>query len=204
MSPTIVNPRNVAILVFDDVEVLDFAGPHEVFTVAGDIIRPAPFYVYEVGSTGSPVLARGRLLVSPRYSIDDCPDPDILVVPGGMGTRPLLKDERLLAWLAGRLPRVELMLSVCTGALLLAKAGLLAGLEATTHHSAFDHLAALSPDTRIVRDARFVESSDRIITSGGISAGIDMSLAVVERLLGEAALSMVVEEMEYGGDWRKA
>lgn len=198
MSPATVNPRNVAILIFDDAEVLDFAGPHEVFTVAGDLIRPPPFYVFEVALTPGPILARGRLLATPRYTIDDCPDPDILVVPGGMGTRPLLKNERLLKWLAEQADRVELLLSVCTGALLLAKAGLLAGKRATTHHSAFEHLSQLSPSTEIALDERYVESSERIITSGGISAGIDMSLFVVERLLGEKAKATVVEEMEYG------
>ncbi len=197
----IVNPRNVAILVFDDVELLDFAGPHEVFTAAGDMIRPSPFYVYEVSKTGAPILAHGRLLAAPRYSIDSCPDPDILVVPGGMGSRPLIKDERLIAWIAERAAKVELLLSVCTGALLLAKAGLLEGLAATTHHGAFEHLAALSPSTRIVAEERFVESSERIITSGGISAGIDMSLYVVGKLLGEKARATVAEEMEYG-DWK--
>ena len=201
MSQSIPLPRNVAILVFDDVEVLDFAGPLEVFTVAADMIRPSPFYVYEVGLTSSPVLTRGRLLASPRYSIENCPSPDILVVPGGMGTRPLLKHERLLAWIAERAAASELVLSVCTGALLLARAGLLIGLEATTHHGAFDLLAELSPSTRIARDKRFVESSDRIITSGGISAGIDMALHVVERLVGAKAREIVVEEMEYG--WPK-
>jgi transcriptional regulator GlxA family with amidase domain len=198
----IVNPRNVAILVFDDVEVLDFAGPHEVFSVAGDLVRPSPFYVYEVGISGSPVLARGRLVATPRYSLSDCPDPDILVIPGGMGVRPLLKDASLIAWIAERAEAAELTLSVCTGALLLAKAGLLAGLRATTHHGAFDHLALLSPSTTVVEDERFVEGSERIVTSGGISAGIDASLRIAERLLGAQARATVEEEMEYG-DWRK-
>jgi len=198
----IIAPRNVAILIFDDVEVLDFAGPHEVFTVAGDMIRPPPFYVFEVSKTGAAVLARGRLLATPRYSIDTCPEPDILVIPGGMGVRPLLKDERLVAWIAAKAARAELILSVCTGALLLAEAGLLAGLRATTHHGAFEHLALISPGTRIVKDERFVESSERIVTSGGISAGIDMSLHIVRKLLGEAARATVVEEMEYG-EWKK-
>ena len=199
----IVNPRNVAILVFDNVEVLDFAGPHEVFSVAGDLVRPTPFYVYEVGLGGSPVIARGRLVATPRYSIGDCPDPDILIIPGGMGVRPLLKHGALIAWITERATKAELVLSVCTGALLLAKAGLLAGLRATTHHGAFDHLALLSPTTSIVIDERFVEGSRKIITSAGVSAGIDMSLHVVERLLGAPALATVEEEMECG-KWRKA
>jgi len=202
MNPAIVNPRNVAILIFDDVEVLDFAGPHEVFSVAGDMIRPQPFYTYEVGLAAGPVIARGRLLATPRYTIDTCPDPDILIVPGGMGVRSLLKDQRLIAWIAERSTRVELLLTVCTGALLAAKAGLLAGKRATTHHGAFEHLSQISPTTEIVLDARFVESSKSIITSGGISAGIEMSLFVVEKLLGEKARATVVEEMEYG--WHRA
>jgi transcriptional regulator GlxA family with amidase domain len=189
-------------MIFDDVEVLDFAGPHEVFTVAGDLVRPPPFYVYEVGLSGAPVIARGRLIASPRYSIRDCPDPDILVVPGGMGVRPLLKDKALLDWIAGQAGRCELVLSVCTGALLLAAAGLLAGLRATTHHGALDHLARLSPTTQVVRDERFVAASERIMTSGGVSAGIDLSLAAVERLAGAEARRVVEEEMEYGS-WRK-
>jgi transcriptional regulator GlxA family with amidase domain len=202
MNPASSNPRNVAILIFDDVEVLDFAGPHEVFTVAGDMIRPTPFYLYEVGLTHGPILARGRLLATPRYTIADCPDPDILVIPGGLGTRPLLKDERLIAWIADMASKVELLLSVCTGALLLAKAGLLAGKRATTHHGAFEQLTALSPTTEIALEARFVESTKKIVTSGGISAGIDMSLSVVEKLLGEKALATVIEEMEYG--WHRS
>jgi transcriptional regulator GlxA family with amidase domain len=199
----VVSPRNVAILVFDDVEVLDFAGPHEVFNVAGDLVRPSPFYVYEVGLSGAPVIARGRLVATPRCSIRDCPDPDILIIPGGMGVRPLLKDKALLDWISGQAVRCELVLSVCTGALLLAAAGILAGLRATTHHGAFDHLAKLSPSTKVVEGERFVAASDRIMTSGGVSAGIDLSLAVVERLAGAEARRVVEEEMEYGS-WRKA
>ena len=198
----IVNPRNVAILIFDDIELLDFAGPHEVFTVAGELNSPSPFYVYEVAKSTAPVVARGRLLITPRYSFDACPEPDILIIPGGFGVRPLLKDTGLINWITEKAKTVELLLSVCTGALLLAKAGLLHAKQATTHHDAFAHLAELSPSTEIVRDRRFVESSEGIVTSGGISAGIDMSLHVVERLLGPAAKAVVVEEMEYGPHWK--
>lgn len=191
-------PRNVAVLVFDEVEVLDFAGPFEVFGVAREMARPSPFHVFTVSITGQPVEARGRLTVVPRYSIHNCPDPDILIVPGGAGTRPLLKHRALLQWLRERAATAELTLSVCTGALLLAKAGLLEGAKATTHHDATDHLALLSPSTRVISGERFVTSSDRILTSGGISAGIDLSLHVVERLLGSAVRAKVEEEMEYG------
>jgi transcriptional regulator GlxA family with amidase domain len=188
----------VAILVFDDVEVLDFAGPFEVFNVASELMRPSPFCVFAVGISSQPILARGKLVVTPRYSIGECPRPDILVVPGGQGTRPLLKHEGLLRWIAERAAEAELCLSVCTGALLLAGAGLLKDRSATTHHGAWELLGALSPTTELLRDRRYVDTSARIITSGGISAGIDMSLHVIERLLGSNTRTMVEEEMEYG------
>jgi len=190
-------PRNVAILVFDDVELLDFAGPYEVFNVAGEVADPPPFYVYAVGISDRPALARGRFTVTPRYSAWDAPQADILVIPGGYGTRPLLKHERLIAWIREQADKVEWLLSVCTGALLLARAGLLDDRPATTHHTAFDRLAALSPSTRIEGDKRFVQASDRIFTSGGITAGIDLALYMVERLAGAGVHKLVVEEMEY-------
>ena len=184
-------------LVFDDVEVLDFAGPYEVFNVASESGSPPPFYVYAVGIGGQPVQARGRFIVSPRYSMENCPQADLLIMPGGFGTRPLLKHERLISWIAEQAERVELLLSVCTGALLLAKAGLLKNAPATTHHTAFDQLKQLSPTTSIVKDQRFVKSSAKVYTSGGISAGIDLALHMVEKLAGPDVHAAVVEEMEY-------
>jgi len=193
------SPRNVAILIFDDVEVLDFSGPYEVFNVASEATDPPPFYVYTVGISDKPILARGRFVVTPRYSISNCPQANILIIPGGYGTRPLINHERLIKWLQDQAGKVEWLLSVCTGALLLAKAGLLENRSATTHHSAFDHLEKLSPSTRIAKGKRFVQSAERILTSGGISAGIDLSLHIVERLAGLEVRESVVEEMEY--DW---
>jgi transcriptional regulator GlxA family with amidase domain len=193
------NPRNVAILVFDDVEILDFAGPYEVFNVASETTTPAAFYVYNVGISHVPVVGRGRFTVSPRYSMEDCPQPDILIVPGGYGTRPLLKHDLLTEWIKDQATKVEWLLSVCTGALLLARAGVLRNCRATTHHTAFEQLKELSPTTEVVSDQRFVQASDRIMTSGGISAGIDLSLHIVERLLGAESLAAVVSEMEYLG-----
>jgi transcriptional regulator GlxA family with amidase domain len=190
-------PRTVAILVFDDVEVLDFAGPYEVFNVAADLSSPPPFYVYAVGISDRLVLARGKFTVTPRYTIHDCPQPDILLIPGGYGTRPLLNHTGLIAWIRDQATRVEWLLSVCTGALLLAKAGLLEACPATTHHSAFDQLQHLSPTTRIVKDQRFVEATPKIMTSGGITAGIDLALHMVEKLAGPEVHAGVVDEMEY-------
>jgi len=187
----------VAILAFDDMEVLDYAGPYEVFNVAGELGEGAPFSVFSVGLTGDPAVGRGGFTVLPAYSLDDAPPPDLLVVPGGAGTRPLVRDERLLAWLRERAAEVELLLSVCTGALVLGAAGLLERRPATTHHDAYDELAAVSPTTQVVRGQRFVRSAETILTSAGVSAGVDLSLHVVQLLAGRATRDLVATEMEW-------
>jgi transcriptional regulator GlxA family with amidase domain len=195
------NKRNVAILVFDDIEVLDFAGPYEVFNVARELISPEPFYVYTVAVVDRIVQGRGNFAVQPHYTIDNCPQPDLLLIPGGNGTRPLLKHDKLIAWIKEQAMRVEILMSVCTGALVLAKAGVLENLTATTHHTAFKELSSICPTTTLLADQRFVDHG-HLITSGGVSAGIDMSLYLVERLLGAEAKAKVVEEMEYQWHWK--
>ncbi|MEE9169884.1 MAG: DJ-1/PfpI family protein [bacterium] len=191
--------RNVAILIFDEVEVLDFCGPFEVFSVTGRRDNSNPFDVYTVAEKPGPVTARNQLSINPRYTISDCPKPDILVVPGGYGTRRQMHNAVLTGWIKARLHELELVLSVCTGALLLAKAGLLEGLAATTHHGAFELLEEIAPNTSVQRDRRIVDNG-KIILSAGISAGIDMSLYVVAKLLGDDIAQETAEYMEY--DWR--
>lgn len=189
--------RNVGILIFEEVEVLDFAGPFEVFNVTGELNDPAPFNVYTIGATAAPVKTRGVLSINPNYSVHNAPQADILIVPGGFGTRALLDREQLLMWLADQQPRVEYLCSVCTGSLLLGKAGLLDGLTATTHHGSLGHLRRLvSEETIVVGDQRYTDNG-QILTAGGISAGIDMSLHLVQRLLGESVLQKTLKEMEY-------
>jgi transcriptional regulator GlxA family with amidase domain len=189
--------RTVAILAFDDMEVLDYAGPYEVFNVAGELGEGHPFRVFSVGLTDAPAVGRGGFTVVPTYSLDDAPPPDVLVVPGGAGTRPLLKDERLLEWVRERAAEVELLLSVCTGALVLAQAGLLVRRRATTHHDAFDELAAISPTTHVVRGQRFVRAAETILTSAGVSAGVDLALHAVQLLAGPETRDRTVAEMEW-------
>ena len=191
--------RNVAILLFDDVEVLDFCGPFEVFSVTGRHNRPVPFNVYTVAEKPGPITARNGLSVNPKYTIDDCPPPDILLIPGGQGTRREMDNRVLTDWIKDSESRVEMLLSVCTGALLLARAGLLEGLAATTHHGSLDLLRETAPNTTIQPDQRFVDNG-KIVLSAGISAGIDMSLYVVSRLLGKDAAIETAHHMEY--DWR--
>lgn len=190
-------PRSVAILAFDDMEVLDFAGPYEVFNVAGELGEGAPFSVFSVGLSSAPAVGRGGFTVQPSYSLDDAPPPDLLVVPGGAGTRPLLGDERLLTWVRERAAEVEMLMSVCTGALVLGAAGLLAHRPATTHHSAYDELARISPTTKVVRGQRFVRSGPSILTSAGVSAGVDLALHVVQLLAGQETRDRTEAEMEW-------
>lgn len=190
------DPRNVAILIFDDVEVLDFCGPFEVFGVAGRPDEQQPFQVYTVAEKPGPVIARNALSVNPTCTIADCPRPDILLVPGGYGTRREMHNTTLLGWIKETEPGLELLLSVCTGALLLARAGLLDGLEATTHCSAFDLLEEVAPNTTVCRDKRVVDNG-KIILSAGVSAGIDMSFYVVARLLGKDKALNTARYIEY-------
>ena len=195
-------PRNVAILIFDDVEILDFCGPYEVFGVTKGSDGSQPFQVYTVAEERRLIIARNRLSVNPQYSINDCPPAEILLIPGGNGTRQQMHNQVLLDWIKTRSQQVELLLSVCTGALLLAKAGLLEGLAATTHHHALDLLAEVAPNTQIKAGERFVDNGS-IILAAGISAGIDMSLYVVAKLLGEETARETAKTMEYDrGDFR--
>jgi transcriptional regulator GlxA family with amidase domain len=191
-------PTNVAILIFADVEVLDFCGPFEVFSVTGRQKNQAPFNVYTVAESAGPILTRNRLSVNPHHTLADCPQPDILIVPGGWGTRQQMNNLRLTNWIK-EMASKELILSVCTGALLLAKAGLLEGLTATTHHGAIDLLRQSAPNTTVVTNRRFVDNG-KVILSAGISAGIDMSLHVVSRLLGKEEAIATAHYMEY--EWR--
>ncbi|MEL6158726.1 MAG: DJ-1/PfpI family protein [Cyanobacteria bacterium J06627_32] len=197
---------NVAILIFNDVEVLDFCGPFEVFSVTGQQGKTAPFNVYTVAEY-SPVSARNNLSINPNYTLENCPQPDILVIPGGggrradgtgYGTRKEMDNQPLLDWINKRHLHSECVLSVCTGALILAKAGLVEGIAATTHHGAFDELRQVAPNAEIRESDRVVDSG-KIVFSGGISAGIDAAFYLVAKLLGRETALATAAYMEY--DW---
>jgi transcriptional regulator GlxA family with amidase domain len=195
------NRKQVGIVVFENVEVLDFCGPFEVFTATrlNEEKRrdePSPFNVFLIAETTSPVAATGGMKVLPDYDLDSCPQVDILVVPGGWGTRRELNNERLLKWISDRSRQVETLTSVCTGALLLGKAGLLDGKLATTHWRSLDWMQELFPKVIVEKGQHVVEDGD-LLTSAGISAGIDMSLAVVARYCGEAIARATARHMEY-------
>ncbi len=193
----------VGILVFDQVEVLDFAGPFEVFSRTRlepglDSRRSdasAPFSVFLVAERAGPVTATGGLQLLPNYDFASAPPIDLLVVPGGWGTRPLLEHPPTLDWILATAANATHVTSVCSGALLLAQTGLLAHKRATTHWGALDALASLDATIDVQRDARVVH--DGVVTSAGISAGIDMSLEMVERLYGKAVADDTARYMEY-------
>jgi transcriptional regulator GlxA family with amidase domain len=188
--------RNVAIVIFPDVELLDFCGPFEVFSVAGTVVAPGNFNVFTIAEQSGPLRTRNGLSVNPHYRLEDAPPPHLLLIPGGQGTRPLLNNAPLLEWIRTKSASAELTLSVCTGALLLAKAGLLDGLGTTTHAGAIDLLRQLAPKSTVYADRRYVDNGT-IICSAGIAAGIDMSLHIIERLLGPDAAIKTAGYMEY-------
>jgi transcriptional regulator GlxA family with amidase domain len=195
------NRKQVGILLFENIEVLDFCGPFEVFTVTrlNEEKRRqelSPFNIILVAETKGPVVTTGGMRVLPDYDLDDCPVLDILVVPGGWGTRKEMENERLIKWIADRSRQVETLTSVCTGALLLGKAGLLDGKRATTHWRSLDWMQELFPRTTVEKQLHVVEDGT-LITSAGISTGIDMSLKVVSRYFGEAIARATAKHMEY-------
>jgi transcriptional regulator GlxA family with amidase domain len=191
----------VGILVFDSAEVLDFAGPYEVFTTASRVHRriaptaPEIFRVCTIGATGASVRARAGLLVQPDFTFDDHPPLDVLIVPGGVVTG-VLAQPRVTDWIATVATDATITASVCTGAFLLAAAGLLNGCAATTHWEDADELRAQFPDVLVRRRVRWVDEG-RVVTSAGISAGIDMCLHLVERLAGRDLATQTARQMEF-------
>lgn len=194
--------RTVGILIFDDVEVLDFCGPFEVFSTA----RPVGIHSDDVALFKALIIAeedrvitcRGGLLVQPHHTIENAPPLDILLVPGGQGTRRERHNQKLLDWISQRDRQTELTTSVCTGAFLLAERGLLDQRRATTHWGSIEWMRENYPNITMLSDQRVVDEG-HIITSAGVSAGIDMSLHVVARLHGLDTARWTARRMEY--DW---
>lgn len=193
--------ERVGIVIFNDIEVLDFCGPFEVLSVTRlDETRRrdelSPFEVLLVAQNAAAVTTTGGMKVLPHATFDDCPPLDILVVPGGWGTRVEMKNERMLAFVKARAAQVETLTSVCTGSLILGNAGLLDGLRATTHWRSLGLMQELFPRVAVDTQSQVVEDG-RVLTSAGISAGIDMALRLVARYCGEAVARATARHMEY-------
>ncbi|HXE37262.1 MAG TPA: DJ-1/PfpI family protein [Azonexus sp.] len=191
----------VGIFVFPEVEVLDFAGPYEVFTTASRVFGRAhpggepPFMVFTVGSSTATIKARAGLPVLPEYGFTGHPPIDLLIVPGGVVTEELAKPA-VGDWIARVAAGTRITASVCTGAFLLAKAGLLDGKRATTHREDIADLQRDFPRMEVQADQRWVDEG-QVVTAGGISAGIDMSLHLVERLAGRELALQTARQMEF-------
>jgi transcriptional regulator GlxA family with amidase domain len=189
-----ITPRNLAILVHDDVEVLDFCGPFEAFGVTGEDGQ-AYFNVFTVAETPDVVRANTGMLIQPNHSIDDCPPLSMLLIPGGR-TSVILENPRLMAWIKEQDQQVEHLVSVCTGAMVLAQLGLLDGLEATTHYGSYDRLQEAAPKAVVRRDRRVCDNG-HIVTGAGVSAGIDLALHMIGRMHGMDEARAVAEYMMY-------
>src|SRR5687767_1337349 len=186
----------VGILLFDDVEVLDFAGPFEVFSVTGRRDNSNPFDVFTVAEKPGPIAARNQLIVTPKYSFGDVPYMDIFVVPGGFGTRREMLNQKVLDWTKTKAAEAEIVLSICTGALILGRAGLLDGMPATTHHGAVELLKEVAPAALVQGDRRVIDNG-KFVIAAGVSSGIDAAFHVVARLLGEDVARETAHYIEY-------
>jgi len=193
---TTADPRHLGILLFDDMEELDAVGPWEVFAwwtrhFPGDGYTATTF-----SADGQPVTCEKTLVIGPHHSTGTVPPLAVLLHPGGDGTRAMLTDPAHLQWLREQRQRVPLVTSVCTGSTVLAAAGLLRGRPATSNRHALEQLHSLDPTITVRAGERFVDAGD-VITSAGISAGIDMALHIVGRLAGPQRAHQVREGIEY-------
>ncbi|MDP2633297.1 MULTISPECIES: DJ-1/PfpI family protein [unclassified Pseudoalteromonas] len=189
---------NIGIYIYDDAEVLDFSGPFEVFSAAKRLANNN-WQVFLVAEHAAPVIARAGFTVNPHYSFVDHPAIDLLIVVGGVHTAELTKPQ-VISWIKQTADSAKHVASVCTGAFLLAKAGLLDGLTVTTHWEDQAYLANMFPTLNVIANKRWL-SQGKFTTSGGISAGIDMSLALVEQLISPEHAELTAKQMEY--QWHK-
>lgn len=192
--------RTVGILLFNEVEVLDFAGPFEVFSLAENESNDKYFKVITIAEQPDPISARNGLTVIPDYTFTMHPDIDVLVIPGGYGAEHIeINNPVVIDWITTQANQTQLTLSFCTGALLLAETGLLAGKPATTHWMDLENLASY-PDVDVIANTRYVDASDetiKVVTSAGISAGIHASLYCVEKLIDNQTMQATARRMEF-------
>jgi len=182
-------PLSVGIFIYEGVEILDFAGPAEVFAAT------TGFSPFLVAVTEEPVVSQGFIVVTPQYSIHNCPDADIWVFPGG-NSGALQSNDKLINWIAEQAQTSEIMMSVCTGAALMSKAGLLEDKEVTTWYGFIPRLQQMTPGAVVLEQTRFVDNG-QVVTTAGVSAGIDGALHVVSRIMGEDVAMATARYMEY-------
>jgi len=187
---------NLGILIFEKVEELDFVGPLEVFNVANDAAGSTIFKVFTISAGEKKIKAVNNLQVEADFTLSECPELDVLLIPGGEGRKLIMKDPFILAWVNAKYKKANLLLSVCTGAFVLGHAGLLTNKNATTNMQCYDEFKAAFPKTTLKENVKYVKDGN-IVTSGGISAGINMSLFVVGNLFGKDVATKTAALMEY-------
>lgn len=188
---------NIGIFLFNDVELLDFAGPYEVFSVATELQDNALFNVFTITEDGGGIRSVNGLKVMPDYDFKNHPQIDVLVVPGGNGTKIEMTKDTVLQWLKEQYTHSQITMSVCSGTRLLGKIGLLDNLKITTHHEVIADMKMIVPTAMIEENVKFVDNG-KILTSAGISAGIELSLYVVAKLFGKEVANKAAVYMEYG------
>lgn len=183
----------VGIFIFNNIQILDFTGPYDVFAFKSKV-----FEVFTIGENMKPIETSYGLSVNPKYTFENCPQPDVLIIPGGGISKELAK-ENVIEWIARTAEKSQYVMSVCTGSFLIAKAGLLQGKSATTYNSAISSLRTLFPDIRVVSDQRYVDNG-KVLTSAGISSGIDLSFHLIAKMKGLGVAQEVALGLEY--DWK--
>ena len=189
--------KNLAILIFDGVQIIDYTGPYETFGHAYSDEEPL-FNIYTVAKTPDAITTTMGMSVNPKYTFLNAPQPEVLVIPGGDVEKQLI-DKNVIKWVQGHAKKATVTMSVCNGALILAKAGLLDGLKATTTFTLIPKLRQAAPKTTVVDNERYVDNGN-IITTAGLSSGIDGSLHVIERFFGKGVAQMAALGMEYNWD----
>lgn len=207
---------HVGILLFDDVDALDFTGPYEVFNLTtykdSDVNKlflnqlekkDKPFIVNTISENGESIKVHNGLIVQPDFSFQNAPNFDVIVVPGGpyRAIKSISTNKKVISWIANHKEDI-LITSVCTGAMFLAKAGLLNGKQATTNRAALELLERSFPEVEVIRGVKFIDQGN-VVTAAGISAGIDMALHVVGRLINEEASMRTANTIEYTPENRK-
>ncbi|MEE9372338.1 MAG: DJ-1/PfpI family protein [Saprospiraceae bacterium] len=190
--------KNIGILLFDDVELLDFAGPLEVFTTANYLKEDGVYNTKTVGLTKGVTVSKSLLRITSTETLDESKGYDLFLIPGGFGTRLIMKNDKLLNRIDMVIKNSKKIATVCTGSLIVAKLGYLANKKATSHHLALDLLQKQDATIDVCKSERYVDN-DRVITSAGVSAGIDMSLYIVDQDLGKEARKATASYMEYLG-----
>jgi len=189
----------VAFVLSRGAVIIDFTGPWEVFqdvylpSRGGSMDDQMPFRLYTVAETKEPIRASGGLKIVPDYTFDDAPQPRVIVIPAQGG-----ESKKMLNWIQKSAGKADVVMSVCTGAFVLADTGLLSGKSATTHHASYRSFAMKYPDIQLKRGARYVENGN-VATAGGLSSGIDLALRVVERYFGQEAAESTAYQLEYQG-----